>query len=301
MARLVGYSLIADAYDFSDVPAALDEAERMGVDCVELPLFALHLVADGRPVTARVDRLAALLAGRRLKTSAHGFIDVNPMADAAEAPLHRRAAEAMIAIAGAFGCRHVVFHAGRHRPEADVPDAYRRQREMLARLGDAAQAAGVVVAVENVFSHGGLETPAPSRLARELLALGHPAVAACLDIGHAAITAAEGGLDLAAELAALAPLAPHVHVHDNFARPRSRAFFHPSEALAFGEGDLHLAPGQGNLPLGRLLHDSGLGDTAWLMMELNGLRWADLAEGLAHIRSACGSQHSHFTQGLQRQ
>lgn len=295
MPRLVGYSLIADAYDFSDVPAALDEAERMGVDCVELPLFALHLVADGRPVTARVDRLAGLLAGRRLMTSAHGFIDVNPMAEAAEAPLHRRAAEVMIAIAGAFGCRHVVFHAGRHRPDTNVAEAYHRQREMLARLGDAAQAAGVVVAVENVFSYAGLETPAPSRLAQELLALGHPAVAACLDIGHAALAAAEMRLDLAAELAALAPLAPHVHVHDNFARPRSRVFFHPSEALAFGDGDLHLAPGRGTLPLDRLLHASGLAETAWLMMELNGLRWADLAEGLAHIRSVDGAQNSHFS------
>ncbi len=290
MAHPIGYSLIADAYDFSDVPAALDEAEVLSVDFVELPLFALHLVADGRPVEDRVRRLERILDGRRLATSAHGFLDVNPMAPAEDLPRHEAVADAMLAVAGRLGCRHVVFHAGRHPPSPPqaVADAHDRQRAMLHRLGDAAAAVGVTAVIENVFGYGGLETPLPSALAADLAAVGHPAVAACLDIGHAAIAAAEAERDMAAEVAALSPFARHVHVHDNFARPSTRGFFHPSEALAFGEGDLHLAPGHGLLPIGRLVAESGLPSDAWLNLELSGLRWPDLATGLAALRGWSG-------------
>ncbi len=215
------------------------------------------------------------------------------MAAEAELPRHEAVARAMVAIAGRLGCRHVVFHAGRLPPcSADEAEAARRrQRDMLARLGDTVAAAGVIAVVENVFAYDGLTTPTPSALAADLIAVDHPAVAACLDVGHAAIAAAEAGLDVGAEVAALAPLARHVHVHDNFARPRSRAFFHPSEALAFGEGDLHLAPGDGALPLDRLL--GGLRADAWLNLELSALRWPDLASAVGRLRRLAHVTDSH--------
>jgi sugar phosphate isomerase/epimerase len=297
MARsLVGYSLIADAFDFSDFPAALDEAEALGVDSVELPVFAMHLIAGGRLVEPRVDRFAAVLAGRRFAISVHGPLGINLMDRAELLPRHEAVARASIAVAARFGARHLVIHTGRVAP-ADLPDmeaAYARQRAALVRLGDVAGAAGVTLCVENVFRYSGLETATPSRLAAELEAVAHPAVAACFDVGHGAIRAAEAGLDPFAEAAgldpfaeaaALAPFARHVHVHDNFGRPMGLGTFHPSEALAFGDGDLHLPLGWGDLPWADLLAGAGFPRDCWLNLELNARYWPELPACIARLKA----------------
>lgn len=285
--RRIGVSLVADAYDFSDFPAALDEAEALGLDFVELPLFALHLVAAGRVLDDRVAALAAVLAGRRLAFSAHGFLDVNLAAAPDALPAHEAVAAAMVTVAARLGVDRVVFHAGRlpaGTTAVEAAAAAVREVDALRRLGARAADAGVLVAIENVFRWNGRVTASPAELAARLAAVDHPAVAACFDVGHGAIAATEAGLDLDAETAALAPLARHVHVHDNFGRPAPERFFHPSEALAFGAGDLHLPLGRGALPWERLLA-AGFPADAWFDVELNARYWPELTDTVARLRA----------------
>ena len=80
----------------------------------------------------------------------------------------------------------------------------------------------------------------------------HPNIRACIDFSHAFLNAGERGFDAMQELAALAPLACHLHVHDSFGAPRSFAQYSRAEAILFGLGDIHLPPGWGSLPWGAL-------------------------------------------------
>jgi sugar phosphate isomerase/epimerase len=286
-AHRLGYSLIADAFDLSDFPAALDEAEALGVDSVELPLFALHLVAGGRVVAERVARLAAVLEGRRLAVSGHGILGINLTDRADRLERHMAVAEAGIEVARRLGVGNLVIHAGRH-PEAaaeEIEGAMLRQRDALRRLGDAAARAGVVLCVENVFRYAGLWTPTPGRLAAEISAVAHPNVAACLDVSHAAIACHEAGADLTAEARALIPFARHVHLHDSFGRPAGLGTFHPSEALAFGDGDLHLPLGWGGIDFDGLFDGCAFPAGATFNVELNARYWPELPDTIGRARA----------------
>ena len=89
------------------------------------------------------------------------------------------------------------------------------------------------------------------RLAGQVVAVDYPAVGICLDVGHAAVASSFSGFDYLKECAAAAPLVRHVHLHDNLARPDLAKGGEPrtSERLAYGIGDLHLPPGNGDIPL----------------------------------------------------
>jgi len=55
--RAVGYSLREGSPEFDDLGAGLDEAEALGVDVVELPVYAWHLMVEGRLLENRVKDL----------------------------------------------------------------------------------------------------------------------------------------------------------------------------------------------------------------------------------------------------
>ena len=153
-----------------------------------------------------------------------------------------------------------------------IEDAYLRQREWLARAGEMADALGLYVCVENLFrGHDGrIYTPTPSRLAAELAAIGHPRVVATLDFGHAHLQGAYTGADLIAEVAALAPYAKHLHIHDNFGLADDIWTYGIGEKLAFGHGDLHLPVGWGNLPWEALIDACAFPDDVVFNIELEG-------------------------------
>ena len=94
----------------------------------------------------------------------------------------------------------------------------------------------------------GSHTALPSRLAREIEAIGHPNVLGCLDFSHAAIACAAKGADFFEEVKALARVSRHLHIHDSFGDPAQLRTYTRSERLAYGLGDLHLPIGWGNLP-----------------------------------------------------
>ena len=83
-----------------------------------------------------------------------------------------------------------------------------------------------------------------------MAAADHPAVGACLDVGHAAVAAGAFGFKTSSEAcAAVAPLVRHIHLHDNLGRPEPEGGEpRVPERLAYGTGDLHLPPGRGEIP-----------------------------------------------------
>lgn len=232
----------------ADLPAWLDEIAALGLDFCELPMAELPLIVGGRIRRERLAALRAICAGRPFAYTLHGTLAINLMDEAPRIALHLDVLQANLEIAAELGCAHLVIHAGFTRAPDPEP-AFERQRRHLAAMAETARGHGVTLCVENIFEHAGRgRTALPSRLAREIALIGHPNLAATCDPAHAALHCAQQGADLMAELAALAPMVRHLHLHDGFGRPEDVWTCTPTEALAFGLGDLHLPMGWGGLP-----------------------------------------------------
>lgn len=293
--RACGFSLREGSPEFDDVGAGLDEAEAMGVDLVELPVYAWHLVVNGRILDNRLKDLVRALEGRRLGYSVHGALAVNLMDLPERLPRHEEVLAAHIEIAAAIGAQNLVMHSGFVRDaDDDIEVAYSRQRDALARAGDLAAAKGVTLCVENIFRFiHARETATPAKLAGELAAIDHPAVKATLDVSHAYIRCTDARLDPLAEMAALAPHIAHFHLHDSFGRPNERRpgdvwYYDPAEAVAFGEGDLHLPIGWGGIDWDAVVQMVRPPAGAVAILELNPRHWRELSDQVPVLRALAG-------------
>ncbi|WAC28200.1 sugar phosphate isomerase/epimerase family protein [Ancylobacter sp. SL191] len=285
--RASGYSILEGSPEFDDLGAHLDEAEALGVDLVELPAYAWHLIVGGRLLTNRLDDLVRALAGRRLAYSMHGTLAINLMDIPERLPRHEAVLAANIEIAAAIGAHHLVMHTGHvSDPADDVEVAYSRQREALVRAGDHAARLGVLLCVENIFRFRGVrETATPAKLAGELSAIEHPAVRATLDVSHGYIRCTDARLDPIAEMAQLAPYVAHFHLHDSFGRPTEMWTYHPAEAVALGEGDLHLPIGWGSIDWDAVIEAVQPPAGAVAVMELEPRHWRELKDQVGVLQA----------------
>lgn len=249
----VGITAGTGAPDLSDFSTILDRVEATGATFAELSLFDQDVVLGGRIFRPQLDALKQLTRERSLRYTVHGPLSINFFDEPFRLPRHFEVLEASIEAAAELGALHYVLHSGLRNPipqRLALEDCYKRQREWLVRAGEIGKQLGVYICVENLFgSHDG-QTYASScrRLAEELRAVAHSHVRATLDVGHAFLHVGYWGGDFLAEVAALAPLAKHVHIHDNFGRADDIWMFAEGERLAFGHGDLHLPVGWGSIP-----------------------------------------------------
>ncbi|HSI38975.1 MAG TPA: sugar phosphate isomerase/epimerase family protein [Xanthobacteraceae bacterium] len=289
--RALGYSLREGSPEFDDLGPALDEAEALGVDVVELPLYAWHLIVGGRVLKERLRDLAAALRGRPFGCTVHGPLAINLMDIPARLALHEAVLEASLVVSAEIGAPHLVIHTGIvSDPADDIEAAYGRQRDALARAGERAAALGVTLCVENLFRWAGVrETATPERLARELAAIGHASVRATLDVSHAHIQCTDAGLDPLAQIAALAPHAAHLHLHDSFGRPKALWTYDPAEAVAFGDGDLHLPLGWGSIDWPAVTAAAPVPPGAIAILELNPRHWRELPGQIPALRALAAS------------
>lgn len=291
----------ASAESANGLPAtiipSLDRLQALGTDTVELPLLWMELVLDGKIMPERLAELRRALAGRPFAYSAHAAIGINVMADPVYLPLHMALARAHLEIAGELGCEHLVVHTGFCPPDLAKPQLERlrgQEREALFALGEAAKACGVLLCVENIFAErNNRYTATPSQLARQLRAIGHSHVVACLDISHAALHCDSVGLDLMPEVAALIPLAKHVHIHDSFGRSNNIPVHTAFEAMGLGVGDLHLPIGWGNLPFDDIVALAPFPAGTIFNIELNKHKWHALDETVAAARRIAARAYRH--------
>ncbi len=249
-------SWVFDDSRFEQLRQELDLAAAHGMDFSEIPIFVFDVIAGGRVLPQQLRRLKEATAGRGLGYTAHGPLAVNFMAPREHLDRHLAVAKATIEVAAGIGAVHLVLHTGNMpgQDQAAIEEAYAVQRDAFASLGEIAAAHSIIIAVENIPpQEPGWHTGLPSRVAREIEAIGHPNVRGCLDFSHAAITCAAHGVDFIAEAKALARVTRHLHVHDSFGDPLRMTTYSRSERVAFGLGDLHLPLGWGNLPWPELM------------------------------------------------
>ncbi len=248
----VGISAHKRANDLSDFGMELDMIEELGVATIELPTHDMDIVVGGRIRQSQMDALKRACAGRAVGFTVHGPLAINFMDEDWRLPRHLEVLAASLDVAAEVKAANYVVHAGMApmQQAEGLEEAYLRQREWLQMAGDLAAERDIALCVETLFTDtAGQHTPTPLRLAQELAAIDHPAVRATIDFSHAYLRLDfEGRRDAyLSEVAALAPFARHLHIHDSFGRQDDIWMFSEGERLAFGHGDLHLPVGWGDI------------------------------------------------------
>jgi len=183
-------------------------AERHGLG-IELMTFAFPDVLDG-DWRATVREVQATLAPISLRTM-HG-----PFFDMAPGSLDRRVNDLVMSryrqaldIAAELSVMTVVFHANfitSLRTEAYRTGWTKRNIAFFSELAPHAAERGVTIAIENMWEYE------PAIIGDVIRGVDHPAVRACLDVGHAHLF---GEAPWAEWLRVMGPLLAHVHLNNN--------------------------------------------------------------------------------------
>ncbi len=259
----------------------------MGVDTVELGVTTLDLIAGGRVIKDRAERLVALTQQFDFRYTVHGLVSSNFM-DPATCRYQIDAAKALVEICDRIDARILVQHGGCLRADQifDRAAADLREREALVELAEFAKPYGVRIALENIFTtEPGQYRQTPAEVAETVKAVNHAHVVALIDFSHAYIESTYRGLNFRDQIAAMAPVAGHLHLHDSFGRPQGfYKGYHPQENTAMGIGDLHMPLGWGDIDWESIFSEVDFLPGTVAMMEIGARYRAEQPESLARAR-----------------
>jgi sugar phosphate isomerase/epimerase len=248
--------------DFEDMRSFLTELGEAGFTHAELGARGLGMIIGGTVQPSRIAVLQEALADSPLRLTLHSSWSssgrTGNLLDTTSTPMQRAGLLADLEIATAIGAEVLVYHAGVlnniYGDGDSLASGMAVERHELRRLADRAGENGVMIAVENRAPTSAVITRRSYGLRLDLVAelvteVGHPYVSLCLDTGHAFLAARYLGHDFLGAVRDVAPLVGHIHLSDNFGRMPPVPDADPYEMERLGEGDLHLPPGWGTLPL----------------------------------------------------
>lgn len=286
-----GFNTGSDDGELFSLEADLRRLADLGVDTVELGLTSIDLISGGRILPERLERLVAITRQFDFRYTVHGLVSSNFM-DPDTAAYQMAAAKALVEVCDRVDARILVQHGGAlradqlvQRAEADV-----REREALTELGDFARPYGVRIAFENIFTtEPGQYRQTPVEVAETVKAVNHPNVVALIDFSHAYIESTYKGLNFREQIAAMAPVTGHLHVHDSFGRPQGfYKPFHPQENTAMGIGDLHMPLGWGDIDWDSIFGELDFLPNTVMMMEIGPRHRSEQPESLRRARQLAG-------------
>ncbi|MFN7009912.1 MAG: TIM barrel protein [Allorhizobium sp.] len=273
--------------ELESLEADLRALAEIGVDTVELGVTSLDLIAGGRIIKDRAERLVALTQQFDFRYTVHGLVSSNFM-DPATCRYQIDAAKALVEICDRIDARILVQHGGCLRADQifDRAAADLREREALVELADFAKPYGVRIALENIFTtEPGQYRQTPAEVAETVKAVNHDHVVALIDFSHAYIESTYRGLNFRDQIAAMAPVAGHLHLHDSFGRPQGfYKGYHPQENTAMGIGDLHMPLGWGDIDWESIFSELDFLPGTVAMMEIGARYRAEQPESLARAK-----------------
>jgi len=239
----------------------LAEAAALGFTNVELSSKSLAVIIKGKLQPSRLAALKESVAESPVELTVHGSAvssaRIGNLVDVTT-PAQVDAVAVDLAFAAAIGAKVMVYHAGQlrdhHGDDRALARGMANEREHLKRFGDEAGRHGIKIMVENIDPVGNYIMRRAYGLRLDLIAeqvtrIDHPQVGMCLDVGHGFLASNYVGWDYLAEIRKVAPLVGHIHLNDNFGRTKLDGDWDVNEYLAVGEGDMHLPPGWGGIPL----------------------------------------------------
>lgn len=282
-----GFNAASNNGEMQSLGEDLRALAEIGVDTVELGVTTLDLIAGGRIIKDRAERLVALTKQFDFRYTVHGLVSSNFM-DPATCRYQIDAAKALVEICDRIDARILVQHGGCLRPDQifDRAAADLREREALLELAEFAKPYGVRIALENIFTtEPGQYRQSPAEVAETVKAVNHANVVALIDFSHAYIESTYRGLNFREQIAAMAPVAGHLHLHDSFGRPQGfYKGYHLQENTAMGIGDLHMPLGWGDIDWDDIFSELDFLPGTVAMMEIGARYRAEQQESLERAR-----------------
>lgn len=201
-----GFNAASTDGELESLESDLKRLAGLGVETVELTPTSMDLIAGGRIIKERVDRLAKLTAAYPFNYTMHGLVSSNFM-DPDTLRYQLEAAKALVELCDRVGSRILVHHGGCLRADQifERGEADRPEREALHEPAEFAKPYGVRIALENIFTtEPGQYRQTPVEVAQTVKAVGHPNLVALIDFSHAFLEATYRGLDFREQLRAMA-------------------------------------------------------------------------------------------------
>jgi sugar phosphate isomerase/epimerase len=229
-------------------PSLLKSFEAAGFARAQVHAPPASVLSDARDLMPHATALAAALATSSLEAVVHAPAELRLGVRGGE-----RAGEGLLSYAAQIGATHVVYHACDLPDAPESEDALLFEARWLAALSRRAEQLGVTIAIENLAP----VFPGPERLSATPMVLrslvnriGSERLGICLDLGHAHIVAERRRTSIEALIEPVLDAVTLFHLHDNLgARWEHGDAANGVDPLRL---DLHLAPGRGTLPWGRL-------------------------------------------------
>lgn len=296
--------------------ADLTHFQECGYSCVELSSAGLDVILNGQVFPPQLERVKAVTERFPLTYTLHPPNRLN-LAFGSDLALDKANFAANLEVCAALGVRVMVYHSGLIALErvrlglVDLPGvdelaaAAAQEVAALKELMPYAAQLGVTVAMENrdphswevgllrqlgrnpselATFHGGMLIP---RIVEQVEAVEHPNLGICLDLAHLFLATNQLGIDYLQAVRQAAPHLRHIHANDNFGR-LDDAYDGLGDRNPYGEGDLHLPPGWGGIPLADALRQLP-NYTGILILELRPRYRDRLAEALATMQGIVAS------------
>ena len=213
-----GFNVGSDDGEFASLEADLRALADMGVDTVELGVTSLDLIAGGRIIQERHERLLALTRQFDFRYTVHGLVSSNFM-DPVTQRYQIDAAKALVEVCNRIGARHprAAWRQPARRarsPSGPVPMCASAKRSPNSPISPARMACAS--RFENIFTTElGQYRQTPAEVAETVKAVNHPNVVALIDFSHAYIES-----DLSRASISAPQIARHGAGHRAPARPR---------------------------------------------------------------------------------
>jgi sugar phosphate isomerase/epimerase len=235
-------------YEWWPSAPLLKSYEAAGFDWVQLHSPPASVLADPSQLAAHAAAAAGALETTGLKAVLHA-----PGSLRAGTRGGDRAFQGLLAYAAELGAAQVVYHALALVEDKHSRAAMAAETRSLCAHARLAERLEVTIAIENLAPlYPGPETlsATPSTLRALVERIGSPAVAICLDVGHAHVIADRRRTRVNALCEPVLDAVSIFHLHDNLgARRRASGDELGVDPLRL---DLHLPPGRGTLPWTRL-------------------------------------------------
>jgi sugar phosphate isomerase/epimerase len=288
----------------------------LGFEVAEPGITGLSVIVDGRLLPQRVERVQEVLSRFALRYTVHAPLRTN-LAYGANLKREEQVMHASLEFCNMIGARVLVYHSGLQALDAartgtvSLPDdetlerGKEREVELLRRLAPFAADMGVTIGMENGDPHlweyavlRANHRPAeelPRYHARlrippiveQLEAVGHSAVGMTLDLAHLYLATSLLDLDYLEAVEQAAPWVRHLHINDNFGR-LDVGYSGEDTRMPYGEGDLHLPPGWGAIPLAEAFRRLS-GYEGDLILEIKHRYWDHFAEALENTSALLDS------------
>lgn len=230
-------------YEWWPAPPILKEIEASGFGWVQLPSPPASVLVDPRSCIRHARATSTAIAATSMRSVLHAPTELLPGEPAAD-----RAIEGALSYAAECGAEAVVLHARALIDRPGAEDRMLAETRSLATLARVAERVGVTLALENLAPvFPGPEKISANPLAVRALArrINSPAVALCLDVGHANIVAGLRRTSLTRMVEPVLDMVAIFHLHDNLGArwggDQARPDLDPLRL------DLHLQLGRGTL------------------------------------------------------